>query len=448
VSPRDEQRGPARPGGDAQALIVVRNPCTHDSRVLREAGTLRELGYRPLILAVTSDDERARRSVHGGIPIVRLSPTSPLAWARSRLRPSDRARREAGADPVATEGPGPVEPAADPPTPLRSLATRVHRWLRTIDYYRRAIGVVRRLRPAIIHCNDYNTMWVGVAARRMGGTAVVYDAHELWPDRNLRPEPRWWLLACEFLFVRAAHRNVTSSPGYAEVMARRYRVPPPKVVRNIPDRRPPSMAPTGGGGAAAAPAAEPADGDTVAYVGALTRNRGLEVSIRALALVPDARLRLVGPVRPSYRRELASLAAGEGVSDRVEFATAVPPAQVVDSIRGATAGLALIQPACLSYALSLPNKLFEYLAAGLPVLASDLPVIGGFVDGHGIGLVARAGDVEDVAAKLREVLAADRNRALRAAVAKAAAEIRWDRERGLLAETYAEAVAASRPERR
>ena len=75
----------------------------------------------------------------------------------------------------------------------------------------------------------------------------------------------------------------------------------------------------------------------------------------------------------------------EGVSDRVEFAAPVPPGKVVESIREAGAGLALIQPVCLSYRMSLPNKLFEYLAAGVPVLASDLPAIGALVPKHGIG---------------------------------------------------------------
>ena len=59
----------------------------------------------------------------------------------------------------------------------------------------------------LVHCNDYNTMWVGVLARLWyGRTAVVYDSHELWPDRNLRPEPRWWLMLCEALFVRVHTR--------------------------------------------------------------------------------------------------------------------------------------------------------------------------------------------------------------------------------------------------
>jgi glycosyltransferase involved in cell wall biosynthesis len=414
--------------GSGRALVLVRNAGTHDSRVLREADTLESISLRPEVIAVVSDDKPDRQATVNGRRITRLSPTSPFSWVSSclRRRPQDRAGDAVGGDVPRAE--------ATPPNagPLRSLVVRIHRWLRTLDYYRRAIALVRRERPVLIHCNDYNTMWVGVAARLMGGTAVVYDAHELWPDRNLRPEPRWWLLACEALFVRCAHRTITASPGYAEVIERRYRVQRPRVVRNIPDL--PELPPT----------VDPPEGEaTFVYGGAVTRNRGIEVSIRALARTPRARLRLLGPAGAAYRSELERLAAEEGVADRVEFAGAVPPGSVIDSLRGATAGLALIQPACLSYELSLPNKLFEYVLAGLPVLASDLPVMGAFVDEHRIGLLARADDPSEVAAKLAELMRPERNRELRGAVAEAAAELRWSGESNLLGATYTEALAAA-----
>ena len=90
----------------------------------------------------------------------------------------------------------------------------------TLDWYRKAIAAVRRLRPEVVHCNDWNTMWIGVAAR-LSGSSVVYDSHELWADRNGRREMRWWILACEWLFVRVADRTITTSPGYADVLAHR-----------------------------------------------------------------------------------------------------------------------------------------------------------------------------------------------------------------------------------
>ena len=410
----------------------MRNAGTHDSRVLREAKTLASLGYSPEVLAVVSEDESRTEATIEGIRVTRLTPGSPFSWLRSRLR---RSRADQGGPPGGGEPPEPTAASPDAGAPRQSILVRIHRWLRTLDYYRRAIAVVRAERPVLIHCNDYNTMWVGVAARLMGGTAVVYDAHELWPDRNLRPEPRWWLLVCEWLFVRVADRTITASPGYADVISRRYRVNRPQVIRNIPElseQRPASGDPRENGDAG------------FVYVGALTRNRGIEVSIRAIALAPGARLRLLGPVSAAYRAELERLAGDQGVSDRVEVAAPVPPGGVIEALRGATAGLALIQPACLSYELSLPNKLFEYLLAGLPVLASDLPVLGAFVSEHRVGLVAQPDDPADVAAKLVELMRPDRNRELRAAVAETAEELRWDRESELLGATYSEALAAIR----
>jgi glycosyltransferase involved in cell wall biosynthesis len=401
----------------------------YDSRILREADTLRKLGYEPLILGVVSEDVRETRDEQAGTPVIRLEPSSPFAWARSLQRKLTRRPGHGGAgtssDPASSES----------SNPLMRAAIRVHRWMRTLDFYRRAIKVVREERPALVHCNDYNTMWVGVAARLMGST-VVYDSHELWPDRNGRSEPRWWLIACEYLFVHLAHRTITASPGYAEVMARRYRIAPPAVVRNIPDA---SMLPVG-------MTSENGDSgrqseDRVAlYVGALTTGRGLELSIMALNHIDDVRLRLVGPARPAYLKELVALADREGVSDRVEFAGAVSAGELIETISGASVGLALIQPICLSYRMSLPNKVFEYVAAGLPVLGSDLPAIGSLVNEHRIGLLAEPGEARDVADKLGEMLDPERNSAFREAVREAARELNWDHEAERLAAVYRDAA--------
>jgi glycosyltransferase involved in cell wall biosynthesis len=422
-------------GAGRRALIIRRGPCLYDSRILREADTLRKIGYSPLILGVVSEDVRETRDEQAGTPIIRLAPTSPFAWARSLQRRLTRRSKPADAERHDPE-PEPTRSA----NPLMRAAIRIHRWVRTLDFYRRAIAVVRQERPALIHCNDYNTMWVGVAARLMGESAVVYDSHELWPDRNQRPEPRWWLIACEWLFVHLAHRTITASPGYAEVMARRYRIPPPGVIRNIPDASMlPSAVRSENGDSPAG------DGDRLAlYVGALTTGRGLELSIMALNHIDDVRLRLVGPARPAYLAELVELADREGVSDRVEFAGAVSPDELVETISEASVGLALIQPVCLSYRMSLPNKVFEYVAAGLPVLGSDLPAISALVNEHRIGLLAEPGEVEDVAIKLGEMLEPDRNSAFRDAAREAAGILSWDREAERLADEYREAVADMR----
>ncbi|MBM4394005.1 MAG: glycosyltransferase, partial [Deltaproteobacteria bacterium] len=316
-----------------------------------------------------------------------------------------------------------------------SLPVRLNRWLLTLSYYRRAIAALRRRRPRIVHCNDYNTMWPGLAAKYLWGAALVYDSHELWPDRNGRSEPRWWLIACESLFVRAADEVLTTSPGHAKAIARRHRIPQPRVVRNLPEPAGPLPAHSANG------AGLPGAGEGVfAYAGAVTSGRGLEQAIDALPAAGAARLRILGPGNEGYRSELRARADALGVAERVEFAAPVAPGAVLAEIAGAAAGLALIQPVCRSYELSLPNKLFEYLAAGLPVLASDLPVLGPFVREGGFGISVTPADTAEIAAAMAELANPAGNARFRRGAEATRGGLDWRHERAELADAHRAAL--------
>lgn len=401
----------------SKALVLVRNTCTYDARVHREARLLLRLGYETQVVGVVSTAEGSTAARIDGVDVERLRPTSPFAGLRAALtRRGSPPRSALDADPQQPRSPG-----------RRSPLRTVHRFLVTLDYYRLAIRLVRRTRPDLVHCNDYNTMWVGAAAKVLG-SRVVYDAHELWPDRNLRPEPRSWLMLCEALFVRIADRTITTSPGYAAAMAARYRINPPLLVRNVPE--------VGfNGGSPTAP-----DQTVAVYYGAVTRGRGLETAIAALNELPAVRLRIVGPDAWGYRKDLESFAEREGVRARVEFHPPVPPAEGGVILSTASVGLALIEPVCSSYRLTLPNKLFEYVAAGVPILASDLPVIAQFVGDHGVGLTVSPTSASEVAAALERLLEPEANAAFRAATVRAAEATSWETESQNLAEAYAAAA--------
>ncbi|HEU5142068.1 MAG TPA: glycosyltransferase, partial [Solirubrobacterales bacterium] len=285
--------GPAEEAvAGGRAVLVVRNTASHDARVLRCAKTLRSLGYEPLVLAVTSEDETATRATIDGIAIRRLTPRVPLPrLRRGALKPSLTTR--------------PPSPSEDVPRMRPGLLARFYRLLRTLDYYRRGIAAVLVLRPRLVHCNDYNTMWIGVAAKLLTGCALVYDSHELWPDRNGRSEPRWWLLACEALFLRLADAALATSPGHADTIARRHRVAPPLVVRNVAER----MANAGGAESVVVNGGGREGGATIAYVGAVTSHRGLEQAIAALPQAEGVALRIVGPGSTRQQTALSELAA-------------------------------------------------------------------------------------------------------------------------------------------
>jgi glycosyltransferase involved in cell wall biosynthesis len=400
----------------AVALVLVFNTVEDDSRVLREARTLRALGIDVVICGVVSAEDQRTEVFVDGVRVVRLTPGESVRRLLGRQRRARALDAEGGGS--AARG---SAPAAEPRfAGLRRLVIALAYWLQ-------GVALVRRLSPALVHANDYNTMWVGVAAKLLRGSRLVYDAHELWPDRYGRREWRPWLVACEWLFVRVADATITVSPGCADVLAKRYRIPTPVVIRNIPDL---VTEPAGAEGLRAnlPPLA--------VYVGVLAPGRGIEETILALAPVPELRLRLMGRVSEEYWTRLGRLAEENGVANRVEYRSPVEAASVADTIAGADFGIALIQPICLSNELSLPNKMFEYTAAGLPVLGSDLPVIAAVVRGENIGEVVPPSDIGAIAEALRRLSDPDRNAQLRRQVQAFARRANWQTERPLLEQIY------------
>jgi len=398
-----------------RTLLLVRNAVSHDARVLRAARVAERAGAGgALVLGVATGSAPAGETTVEGVRVLRLS-----------VRAGARAPQAAG-------------PSADAPSPRPGGASaagltwraRAGRILSGVSYCRQAVRLARRERPALVHANDWNTMWCGVAIKLTCGARLIYDSHELWADRNGRWEQRWWLLASEALFVRVADETISASPGYAQALAERYRIATPTVIRNIPDA----------GGTPEAAVAHAQAPPLAIYVGGLMPGRGLEQTIDALALAPGIRLRAIGPGTQEYRAGLSERAAAAGVADRVELAAPVPPALLPAALADATVGLCLIQPVCRSYELTLPNKLFEYAAAGVPVLASDLPVIAAVVRDNGLGEVVPAADARGIAAGLERLTEPSRRREA-AGLARAFARANdWASESGALAEVYAKAT--------
>jgi glycosyltransferase involved in cell wall biosynthesis len=421
--------------------LIVRNAFDHDSRVLRAAKTLKSLGYGTTVLAVVSFTERRQLTDRDGIEVRRIGPRTRFAWFIYR--------QVSSLAPTAAPGPGvaagapPDAPGGRPtaPTPLmrllgpaKRLVRPFMRWAATLYYYGQGTAQVLRMKPDLVHCNDYNTVWIGLAARYLAGSGVIYDSHELWPDRNGRPEPRWWLVLCERLFVRRVHAVITASPGYSEEMARRYGIPEPPAICNVPELSDADRA------ALPPVRTNPGAGRVAVYVGGLMKNRGIEQSIRAITKVPGATLRLVGPGPPAFRVELERLIEETGARDQVEFVPPVPPDQVVQTLADADVGLCLIQPACLSYRLTMPNKLFEYTLAGLPVLGSAFPVIGRFIEQWEVGRAVDPENIDAIALALTAMLEPEANGAYREAAARAGREIDWKQEQDKLIAVYREVL--------
>jgi glycosyltransferase involved in cell wall biosynthesis len=416
-------------------VMLVRNPCTRDARVLREAAALTAAGHEVTIIAL-AEAGLPRSERRDGFAIERIDVVPP--WlARLAPRPRRARSRAPGAPTPLAQG-APTPPAPTPPAqgapaqgaraPRRYFAAL--RALRDVFVTAQFAKAARAIAAGAYHAHDLNVLAAAARSARAQDARLVYDAHEFYPGLNglTRADRIRWSFA-ERRLIRRADAVVTVGDAIARELVRRYRIAPPVVVRNVPGVYGPSTAEV--------PAALRAPGIKLLYVGWIARGRGLEPAVRALPLLPDARLLLLGGERAPFADELRALAASLGVQARVEFLGATDPENIPVFASHATAGLVTIENVSRSYYLSLPNKLFECLHAGLPVIGSDFPEIGSIVRAYDAGATCDPSDPNDVARAVREVTAdGARYERLRANARAAARELTWEIEREKLVALY------------
>lgn len=301
---------------------------------------------------------------------------------------------------------------------------------------RRALEAVRRLRPALMHFHDPELLPIGGALAREG-LPVIYDAHEDVPRQVLTKQ---WIAAplrplVSRLFERyedARVRPLAAVVGATPHIARRFATNARRsvVVGNFPflDELAPPTVPV------------PRE-RAVCYVGGLTRTRGVREMVRAVAQVPGVTLVLCGAMEDAVFE--AELSAEPGWC-QVDWRGRVGREEVRDVMARCRAGLVTLSP-MPSYVDSLPIKMFEYMSAELPVIASGFPLWREIVEATGCGTCVDPTDVDAIAAAIRAIVddpprIAAQGRAGRAAVLST---YNWPQsERALLA-LYDELLGAA-----
>jgi glycosyltransferase involved in cell wall biosynthesis len=298
----------------------------------------------------------------------------------------------------------------------------------------------------IYHGHDLTGLAAAVAAAdRHNGATVVYDSHEVFLEAGSNARRPAWakriLARLELRWAGDVAALVTVNQALGELLGPSLGIRRVVVVHNAPPRYdPPANPPDRIRKATRIAADEP----VALYHGAFSADRGLLELVAAWPLVGLDEAHLVFLGYGDLRAELEALASGPMVPGRIHVLSAVPPEELADWVASADVGLMPNQPRTLNERLSTPNKLFECLAVGVPVVSSDFPerrrIIVDDPDGP-LGSVCDPTDPAALAGAIRSILVLDpsaradlRGRCLRAAHDR----WNWETESAGLLALYAE----------
>lgn len=323
---------------------IVLNDFTNDSRVLKISKSLKALGFSPAVVAMHNVDLPEKETV-GDVDVCRIKLMS-RPWPKWK--------------------------------PIQLL--------KYLEFLIRAVWANRK--ADIFHCNDLNALPVGLLIKLFGrGKKVVYDCHEYETEINglegIEKKAKKWL---ERQLIRYADSVITVSDSIANEYARLYKIPRPHLVLNCPayHEQPKRNLFRENLGIRA-------DQTIFLYQGGLSKGRGIELLLEAFSDLDSDKNVLVcmgyGPLENVIQEKAQQ-------HNTIFFQPAVSPDILLNYTSSADYGVSFIEDSCLSYRYCLPNKIFEYLMAGLPVLTSNLFEMKRLVETEGVGIVAEENTVE------------------------------------------------------
>jgi glycosyltransferase involved in cell wall biosynthesis len=423
-------------------VIVVPTDAHHDSRTARIAASMRERGHTVAVIARRGAEDLAADD-DAGLVRVACHPVDGLPLpepVRRRLRrfvdPGGSTAR--GTDAADGRRPGRARRSVDD-------ALRFARIGLTVRAQERASSG-RDPGADLYHGMAFQGIPVALGLADRSGAAAVYDIRDIYLDsRNLARLPtsaRRLLRRLEGRWIGRSTATITVNRSCADLIERRYGVRP-SIVMNCPPRRDPSSA---GEDRVRRALRLSRSARILMYHGGLMADRGLGRAIEAMAEpdLGDAHLVIMGWGEEEAR--LRELAAGPAVAGRVHFLPPVPPDDVVDWVGSADASIMVNQPTTLNERLSTPNKLFESLAAGTPVVSSDFAERRRIVLGDPLGPLGAVCDPIDptaIAAAAGSILSLDgvASGELRARCAQAARDrYSWESQLPTLLATYGAAT--------
>lgn len=296
---------------------------------------------------------------------------------------------------------------------------------------------LKQYEPTVVMAIDLPALPAAAMHARQIGAKLVYDSHELYCEQEFSPhEKKQWRLI-EEKFIHECSSVITINPSIASELKTRYDLDTVYVIYN-------SVNPY------SQPLIRqlfhkifklPSDKKILLFQGGLSQGRHLDTLVRSMKFIKNELLVLVILGDGPFKNTLERLVQVHKIKNRVYFHPAVPQMALLAYTQSADAGIIPYQAICLNNYYCTPNKLFEFIAAGIPILGSNLPEINNIVLKNQLGLTGDMLDVNLLAQLIDEFFSnQERLELWKKNTLKAQSLFSWDNEEKKLVQIFKDII--------
>ena len=281
-------------------------------------------------------------------------------------------------------------------------------------------------RKDILLSNDLDTLLSNYLVSKICRKKLVYDSHELFtelPELVDRPFVKTiWTFIERSILPKLTHCYTVCgsiSNYYENLYGTKFGIINNFPLKILKSRHVNDETPTG---------INISDEKIILYQGALNVKRGLELMIEAMNFIEKSILVIVGggPTERDLKKQVRDLK----LENKVKFLSKLPPHELQKITPKADLGISLEEDKGLNYRYALPNKLFDYIQAHVPVLVSDLPEMKKIVEQYDVGEIVKSREPQNLASQVTELLKRKKN--YQPALEKASKDLIWENQEKVL----------------
>ncbi len=359
--------------------MIVWNDFKNDARVLKEAQTLQAAGYQVIVHALhTPGVTQEYETLESGVKVVRVM-RSPF-WNKRQNKSQEQSN--------VNQNPY-----------INKVGIKKFFWIASrIWTHLLLLMKMLQAKPDVIHAHDVNTLPTAYLASIFARAPLVYDAHEVSTGREGYHSFRKIVYYTEKFLMPKAKATITTTTTRAKFFARAYHIQRPIVLQNRPRLTSPQKT-----NKIRDELNLHENWPIVLYQGGLQQGRGLERLLDAASKVPNTYFVYIGGGR--LETLLKDKAKALHLENKVYFIPTVSLAILPLYTASADMGVQVLENTCFNHYSTDSNKLFEYIIAGLPIIATHFPEIAKVIRQYDLGMLIPPGNTDALITALRTLSA-------------------------------------------